>query len=123
MPCINLTRGWLFIRAKSEALDLRGGELVFWFQAHDRYIYKAVNYAFTKHPIEPEALQGEFHNVCMQLTDSLDDWTCMGTNKTDQRLIYGCSPTILGSRRYWPMSSITLASSFGTTNTRMVQFP
>ena len=92
VPCINLTRGWLFIRAKSEALDLRGGELVFWFQAHDRYVYKAVNYAFTKHPIEPEALQGEFHNVCMQLTDSLDDWTCMGTNKTDQRLIYGCSP-------------------------------
>ena len=40
----------------------------------------------------PEALEGGFQNVCIQLTDSLDDWTCMGTNKTDQRLIYGCSP-------------------------------
>ena len=49
VPCINLTRGWLVIRAKSEALDLRGGELVFWFQAQDRYTHKAVNYAFTRH--------------------------------------------------------------------------
>jgi hypothetical protein len=91
VPCLNLAGTRLTMRAKSEALDLQGGELVFWMQSQDPYIGKAVNYAFTKSPIDPRPMQGEFRNVCVELTDSLDDWTCMGTNKSDQRLIYGCS--------------------------------
>jgi len=92
VPCLNLAGTRLTMRAKSEALDLHGGELVFWMQSRDHYIGKAVNYAFTKSPIDPRLMQGEFRNVCIELTDSLDDWTCLGTNKSDQRLIYGCSP-------------------------------
>jgi hypothetical protein len=90
-PCIDLRNTWLRIRAKPEHLDLHGGELVFWFQNYDPYAQKIVNYAFTKSRINVQLKSEEFSNVCINLTDSLDDWTCLGSNKMDRRLIYGCS--------------------------------
>jgi hypothetical protein len=92
VPCMNLVDTWLTIKAKPDGLNLRGGELVFWIQTRDHYIRKAVNYALTSQPLDGRLEPGEFRDVCVHLTDSLDDWTCMGSNKTDQRLIYGCSP-------------------------------
>ena len=89
--CFDLRNTWLYIRAKPEDLDLHGGKLVFWFQNYDTYARKVVNYAFTSSPIDVLLEPGEFRNTCIKLTDSLDDWTCLASNKTDRRLVYGCS--------------------------------
>jgi len=89
---IDLTNGLLEFNMYVDDLDLKGANVVFWFQTNvdfDAPYGKYVNFALTAYPIESFVVEGAWTNVALPLDPSEDDWTCMGAAAGTR---YGCAP-------------------------------
>lgn len=91
--CIDLRNAVVNISARSRNLDLKKGNLLFWFQAMDSISGKTANYAFTADAIDSHLKNDEWSPVTLNLGMSIADWTCLGATTTarDNRYQYGCA--------------------------------
>jgi len=79
------------IRAKIRGydVDLKGADLVFWFQCYSRKIGKRVNYACIGQPLNDRLIDGNINDFEMKIDiGTTDDWVCLGS--CDEKIdLYG----------------------------------
>jgi len=93
LDALDLTATTLSVTLKSENLDLKGGQLYFWFQSH-MPDGKYVNYAYTAQPVNLLlGNNGDYNSIQIKLSSAPADWTCLGSSVARANT-YGCAPLL-----------------------------
>lgn len=67
-------------KIRGHDVDLKGADLVFWFQCYSRKIGKRVNYACIGQPLNDRLIDGNINEFEMKIDiGTIDDWVCLGS--------------------------------------------
>jgi hypothetical protein len=67
-------------KIRGHNVDLKGSDLVFWFQCYSEKIAKNVNYALIGQPLNDKLMDGNINEFELNVDiDHYDDWICLGS--------------------------------------------
>jgi len=65
---------------RGQGVDLKGADLVFWFQCYSEKIERNVNYACIGQPLNNKILDGEINYFALNIDiGNVNDWVCLGS--------------------------------------------
>ena len=61
-------------------IDLKGSDLVFWFQCYSEKLGKNINYALVGQPLNDKLMDGNINDFELNIDiNNYDDWVCLGS--------------------------------------------
>ena len=65
---------------RGQDVDLKGADLVFWFQCYSEKIAKQVNYALVGQPLNDKVMDGKLNDFELNIDiGNKNDWVCLGS--------------------------------------------